>query len=449
METNENQNEETNSENFFLPTCIKEDLSFNTNHENRQILDFSYNFGDVWKGDKESYIEKNENSIQRKENLRENYPTFKQNYKIESMKEIHEYDYFNDFATDERRKIEIYTNKNYIHGSNYNDSTKDLFQKYSYEENNEYVSRRIANFSETELLHLKQTQNIFRSQNYFDYGTQNLGCMNTNNFFNSFTPKKYYSQNDILHFNNYLLYYRSKFSYLQQMGNLSTPFNYRYLQDLKINNTMIKNQENINKSKSNVATIENTNNTVKSSAKTKKKNKNKSKVNNQEFNINDNSKSQKNCPNNKIKFKNLEKLILSKQTFLDLNDFIKNYSINLPYYICQRVGSQVMEFYLTMEDYDYLNLIHQNIEGKYSYIMSDVYGNYFFQKFVSVCSSQIRLSILEELLSTIKNVAFSESGTYAIQALVDRIFTEEEMSKFVSAIKKYFVLICNVNVFLI
>jgi len=59
-------------------------------------------------------------------------------------------------------------------------------------------------------------------------------------------------------------------------------------------------------------------------------------------------------------------------------------------------------------------------------LMMDIYGNYFCQKLIKICSQRDRIVILKSVQKDFSKIAMNSSGTHSIQCLIESISTPEE-----------------------
>ena len=121
-----------------------------------------------------------------------------------------------------------------------------------------------------------------------------------------------------------------------------------------------------------------------------------------------------------------------KQKFPKLSHFLKNLPYKLPEYVCKKKGSRVIERYLTNEDSN-VKIILGLVVGHFAKIMSDTYGNYFFQKLVGLCNLEQRMNILNEVMGQLFTIATSQFGTHSVQALITK---SNDISKEISILEK-------------
>ena len=116
--------------------------------------------------------------------------------------------------------------------------------------------------------------------------------------------------------------------------------------------------------------------------------------------------------------------------------FCNELSINLPDYICSRVGSKEIQNYLinTRNPLKTKYLISK-ICTYFERIICDKFGNYFFQKLYLISSKLQRRKILYYMKDYFVKVSKDETGVHVIQRIIEEVQTIEEKNIIMSYIK--------------
>ena len=110
----------------------------------------------------------------------------------------------------------------------------------------------------------------------------------------------------------------------------------------------------------------------------------------------------------------------------DFQRFCDGLKCELPEYICGQIGSRIMQKYLNKFPSEILTLLIIKLGASLNKIIVDVYGNYFCQKMIQICSKDQRILILENIKDNLVQISKDNSGTHAIQTMLDTITSPTE-----------------------
>ena len=132
--------------------------------------------------------------------------------------------------------------------------------------------------------------------------------------------------------------------------------------------------------------------------------------------------------NSKNNTTNNKNIIKGKQFNLDkFIQYINTLPISLVNYLCTSKGIIEIQKYLPKPDSDYklFIVLHLNKDGIIQ-LMTNTYGNYFFQQLIKDSEKKIISLILSFISDEFINISKNSSGTFSLQALLDEISTKEE-----------------------
>ena len=113
----------------------------------------------------------------------------------------------------------------------------------------------------------------------------------------------------------------------------------------------------------------------------------------------------------------------------DLRDyqiFLNSLKCDLPEYICDQIGSRIMQKFLGRFNSEIITLLIMKLGSSFNKIMVDLYGNYFCKELLKSCSQEQRLLILGKIKTHFIQISKHQSGTHVIQTLLEQINSQTE-----------------------
>lgn len=123
---------------------------------------------------------------------------------------------------------------------------------------------------------------------------------------------------------------------------------------------------------------------------------------------------------------NQEKKDLVMQTPMEFLVFCNNLKIPLSDFICSQLGSRVMQKYLEIFPESNRSLLIEKIFDSFEKIMTNTYGNYFFQKLYLISGEPLRKIILYNMKDIFVSVSKNPSGAHVTQSIIEEAKSEEE-----------------------
>jgi hypothetical protein len=130
-------------------------------------------------------------------------------------------------------------------------------------------------------------------------------------------------------------------------------------------------------------------------------------------------------------FFNSEKSDDRCEDFEDIQHLLGSISCELWVYARSQKGSRNLQKLLNKIQPDDLDIILEKIKNNFYDLMTDIYGNYFCQKLIQCCSAEQRMFILRHIMKDFTVIGCNNSGTHALQSLIEIINMpgEEELVK--------------------
>jgi len=123
---------------------------------------------------------------------------------------------------------------------------------------------------------------------------------------------------------------------------------------------------------------------------------------------------------------NINKENIKEKDIRDFKRFCEGLKCSLPEYICNQIGSRIMQKYLNrFPPFIITNLI-EKIYMNFEKIMCDIYGNYFCQKLYIISTIEQRRMILNSIKDIFINVSKTSAGAHVSQSIIEESSTKEE-----------------------
>ena len=106
-------------------------------------------------------------------------------------------------------------------------------------------------------------------------------------------------------------------------------------------------------------------------------------------------------------------------------------------YICNQIGSRIMQKYLKKFPSHIRTLLINQISSYIDKLMCNTYGNYFCQKLYDISDLQQRISILNSLKNSFLIISSNNSGAHAIQFIIGVAQSSQEKKIIVESIKSH------------
>ena len=110
----------------------------------------------------------------------------------------------------------------------------------------------------------------------------------------------------------------------------------------------------------------------------------------------------------------------------DFKRFCDGLKMPMCEYICNQIGSRIMQKYLKRFPSHIRTLLINKISSYMDKLMCNTYGNYFCQKLYNISDLQQRLSILNNLKKSFLSISKSNSGAHAIQFIIGVMQSPQE-----------------------
>ena len=110
----------------------------------------------------------------------------------------------------------------------------------------------------------------------------------------------------------------------------------------------------------------------------------------------------------------------------DFKRFCDGLKIPMQDYICNQIGSRIMQKYLKRFPSFIRTLLINKLSIYFEKIMCDTYGNYFCQKLYNISELEQRIIILNCLKDYFINISKNNSGAHATQFIIGASQSEEE-----------------------
>jgi len=121
----------------------------------------------------------------------------------------------------------------------------------------------------------------------------------------------------------------------------------------------------------------------------------------------------------------------------DFNNFCNCLKSDIPTYICNQIGSRIMQKYLKKFPTEIRTILIKKIGKNFGKIMIDTYGNYFSQKLIKIATDEQRELIIENIKDNFIEICESNGGTHAIQTIIEYLKTKKEKEMVLSYIKNF------------
>ena len=105
----------------------------------------------------------------------------------------------------------------------------------------------------------------------------------------------------------------------------------------------------------------------------------------------------------------------------DFKRFCDGLKMPMNEYICNQIGSRIMQKYLKKFPSHIRTLLITKVSPYIDKLMCDTYGNYFCQKLYKVSELDQRISILNILKNNFITISKNKCGAHAIQSIIDEV----------------------------
>ena len=124
---------------------------------------------------------------------------------------------------------------------------------------------------------------------------------------------------------------------------------------------------------------------------------------------------------------------ISLESFME---YINNIPISLIDFVCNSKGALELQKMLENAGSDIKIYFIQILKKEgITQIMTNIHGNYFFQKLIKDSSEKIITSIISYILDDFIEISKDDSGTFSVQALLNEITSINDMNKILQKIK--------------
>ena len=121
----------------------------------------------------------------------------------------------------------------------------------------------------------------------------------------------------------------------------------------------------------------------------------------------------------------------------DFKRFCDGLKMPMCEYICNQIGSRIMQKYLKKFPSHIRTILIEKITPYLDKLMCNTYGNYFCQKLYNISDIQQRISILNSLEKSFLTISKNNSGAHAIQFIIGAIQTQQEKKIILSYVQSY------------
>ena len=119
----------------------------------------------------------------------------------------------------------------------------------------------------------------------------------------------------------------------------------------------------------------------------------------------------------------------------DFKRFCDGLKMPMNEYICNQIGSRIMQKYLKKFPSHIRTLLITKVSPYFDKLMCDTYGNYFCQKLYKVSELNQRISILNILNNNFVTISKNKCGAHAIQSIIGEIQNIKEKNIVLEYIK--------------
>ena len=119
----------------------------------------------------------------------------------------------------------------------------------------------------------------------------------------------------------------------------------------------------------------------------------------------------------------------------DFKRFCDGLKMPMCEYICNQIGSRIMQKYLKKFPSHIRTILIKKISPYIDKLMCNTYGNYFCQKLYNISDIQQRLEILNIIKDSFLNISKNNSGAHAIQFIIGSVQDPQEKKLILDYIK--------------
>ena len=121
----------------------------------------------------------------------------------------------------------------------------------------------------------------------------------------------------------------------------------------------------------------------------------------------------------------------------DFKRFCDGLKTQMPEYICNQIGSRIMQKYLKRFPSYIRTLLINKLSNHFQKLMCDTYGNYFCQKLYNISELEQRIMILNCLKEDFINISKNSCGAHVIQFIIGATQSEEERKLIIEYISNH------------
>ena len=119
----------------------------------------------------------------------------------------------------------------------------------------------------------------------------------------------------------------------------------------------------------------------------------------------------------------------------DFKRFCDGLKMPMCEYICNQIGSRIMQKYLKRFPSHIRTILIKKISPYIDKLMSNTYGNYFCQKLYNISDLQQRIEILNSIKDSFLDISKNNSGAHAIQFIIGSVQDSKEKKIILDCIK--------------